>query len=218
MYYCIAKIDDGIFDDPPHARSPEKAIEDLPERFATLAEAEEALDNFPPPEKGFRYAVQKRGLGWDETYEQWEQRRRKAYFFERPDTLTPVDVDNIVRGDFAPDVSKLVRELKPYVGDPIALRALGAFIAARYGQDGLRKVWDHARDIYGDKEATLDGMYDDACAIKKRTTKAEFVRQHIDALVKLLQNEPDAVVDPILDSLLERINWSRLEHFRSTQT
>jgi hypothetical protein len=41
--------------------------------------------------------------------------------------------------------------------------------------------------------------------MRKRTTKAEAVAQHIDALVKLLRNEPDTIVGPILDSLLERI-------------
>jgi hypothetical protein len=49
-------------------------------------------------------------------------------------------------------------------------------------------------------------MYDDAVAMRKRTTKAEFVRQHIDALVKLLQDEPDTVVAPILDNLIGRLN------------
>ena len=40
---------------------------------------------------------------------------------------------------------------------------------------------------------------------RKKTTKAEAIARHIDALVTLLRNEPDTIVGPILDSLLERI-------------
>jgi len=41
-------------------------------------------------------------------------------------------------------------------------------------------------------------------------SNSEAIARHIDALVKLLQNEPDAIVDPVLDHLLERINRSRV--------
>jgi len=44
---------------------------------------------------------------------------------------------------------------------------------------------------------------------RKKTTKAEAIARHVDALVRLLQNEPDTIVRPILDNLLERINRER---------
>jgi hypothetical protein len=52
-------------------------------------------------------------------------------------------------------------------------------------------------------------IYRAACFKRKKTTKAEAIARHIAALVKLLQHEPDAVVEPILDSLFERINRER---------
>jgi hypothetical protein len=48
-------------------------------------------------------------------------------------------------------------------------------------------------------------IYRGSSGKRKKTTKAEAVAQHIDALVKLLQEEPDTVVEPILDFLLERV-------------
>ena len=155
MYYCVVKIDGELLSKlgRPFERVDretfERGLKDLPERYATYAEAEEAIGNLPPLEKGFRYQVSKRGLGWDENYKQWVQRRRKAYALKKDSALTPADVDDIVRGKFAPDVKKLASELEPYLGDPIALRGLGARIVARYGQAGLREVMDRAKIIYG---------------------------------------------------------------------
>src|SRR5262249_10545164 len=55
------------------------------------------------------------------------------------------------------------------------------------------------------------GLYRGSSGKRKQTTKAEAVAQHVAALVKLLQGEPNTVVGPILDFLLERINWKRFE-------
>jgi hypothetical protein len=80
-----------------------------------------------------------------------------------------------------------------------------------------RKYWDDLgiRPMKTKGQMAADRfheIYRDSCNKRKKTTKAEAVAQHIDALVKLLQEEPDAVVEPILDYLLERINWKRFEH------
>ena len=156
--------------------------------------------------------------------------------------LTAVDVDNIVRGNFAPDIKKLASEIEASLGNPAALQAIGARIVADRGQEGLREVMRHVSAIHTEEFSNPEALvrvcggvrgtvtkgqiaverffdiYRGSSGKRKKTTKAEAVARHIDGLVKLLQNEPDTVVDPILDSLLERINWSRLEHhMRSTQ-
>jgi len=126
--------------------------------------------------------------------------------------LTVTDVDNIVRRNFAPDIKKLASEIENKFGDPVALRAIGARIVASYGQEGLRKAINRLQIIYGgdysDREL-LDGIYQDACTKRKKTTKAEAVARHIDALVELLQDEPNDIVEPVLDDLLERIDSAR---------
>jgi hypothetical protein len=71
--------------------------------------------------------------------------------------LTAMDVDKIVSGDFAPDIKKLVSEIEANVGDPAALRAIGARIVADYGRAGLRNVMyfieiTHAEE-FSDSEA-----------------------------------------------------------------
>jgi len=123
--------------------------------------------------------------------------------------LTAADVDNILRGNFAPDFKKLAGEIENKFGDPVALRTIGADIVASYGREGLRKVVHRLEIIYGGDHSDhelLDGIYRDACIRRKKTTKAEAVARHIDALVKLLHDEPDTVVGPILDGLIGRLN------------
>jgi hypothetical protein len=65
--------------------------------------------------------------------------------------LTAVDVDNIVGGNFAPDVKKLAREIEANVDDPAALRAIGARIVADYGQAGLRNVMYYIDIIHAEE-------------------------------------------------------------------
>jgi hypothetical protein len=155
--------------------------------------------------------------------------------------LTAADVDNIVWGNFAPDIKKLASEIEASLGDPAALQAIGVRIVADHGQDGLRKVMHHISAIHaeefsnservdriyrsgrvergtlilcGERGTVTKGqiaaerffeVYRGASQKRKKTTKAEAIAQRIDALVKLLQNEPDVVVESILDNLLERI-------------
>jgi hypothetical protein len=145
-------------------------------------------------------------------------------------------VDNIVRGNFAPDVEKLAGEIEANVGDPAALHAIGARVVADYGQEGLRKVMilidtAHAEEFsnpeafdvvigrytkqLGFRPMKTKGeiaseryyeIYRGSNSKRKKTTKAEAIARHIDALVKLLQDEPDAIVGPILDNLIRRLN------------
>jgi hypothetical protein len=159
--------------------------------------------------------------------------------------LTATDLDNIVRGNFAPDIGKLAAEIEANVGDPAALHAIGARIVADYGQEGLCKVMHLIETIHAEEfsnpeafDVVIGGrmrghlvrkygsfrpmktkgeiakqpyceIYRGSSRKRKKTTKAEAIARHIDALVKLLQDEPDTVVGPILDSLVERINRSR---------
>jgi len=143
--------------------------------------------------------------------------------------LMVADVDNIIQRNFAPDVEKFASEILMNLGDHSALYAIGARIVADHGQDGFLKVMEHIGAInteeFSNADAVdfrgvitkgeiarrrLDGLYRSAWNKRKKTTKAEAIARHIDALVKLLQNEPDAIVDPVLDHLLERINRSRV--------
>jgi hypothetical protein len=151
-------------------------------------------------------------------------------------TLTAADVDNIIRGNFAPDIGKLAAAIETNVGDAAALRAIGARIVANYGQEGLRKVMHlintaHAEEFSNPEafDLVIGGLqkylnfrpmttkgeiakqpyyeiYRGSSSKRKKTTKAEAIARHIDALVKLLQIEPNTIVGPILDSLIERIN------------
>ena len=126
-------------------------------------------------------------------------------------TLTAADLDNIVTENFAPDIKKLAHEIGTNLDNPVALQALGARIVERYGQDGLRKVIEYAKIVYdvgqrhGDNWQPFDPMYRDTAFTRKKTTKAEAIVRHIAALVKLLENEPDTIVGPVLDNLVERI-------------
>jgi transcriptional regulator with XRE-family HTH domain len=43
-------------------------------------------------------------------------------------------------------------------------------------------------------------------SVRNSTIRAEAARRHVDALVKLLHDEPDTVIRPILDNLFERIH------------
>jgi hypothetical protein len=154
---------------------------------------------------------------------------------KKENTLTVADVDNIVRGNFAPDIEKLAGEIEANVGDSGALHAIGARIVAHYGQEGLRKVMTlittaHAEefsnpeafDVVRPRWSPSDfrpmitkgeiakrsyfEVHWGANSKRKKTTKAEAIARHIDALVKLLQDEPDAIVGPILDNLIRRLN------------
>jgi hypothetical protein len=142
---------------------------------------------------------------------------------------TVADVDNIIRRNFAPDVEKLVSEIEMNLGDHAALCAIGARIVADHGQSGFRKVIERIDTIHTEEfsnpeavdliqgkfrgvitkgeiaQQRFDGLYRGACGKRKKTTKAEAIARHIDALVNLLRDEPDTIVGPILDSLLERI-------------
>jgi hypothetical protein len=183
------------------------AYKDMPEHYLTYDEAEEAAENLNALEleKGrFYYIVSGR---YDPR--ELETKNYSSLTVKRDGALTVADADNIVRGNFAPDIKKLVSELEAHLGDFDALRAFGARIVARYGHRVCREVVRRAEIIYGGRPPILDGIWADAVGMRKRTTKAEAVAQHIDALVKLLQNEPGAVVEPILDNLLKRINRER---------
>jgi len=147
--------------------------------------------------------------------------------------LTAMDVASITSEIFAPDAGKLAAEIEANVGDPGALHAIGARIVADYGQEGLRKVMHlintiHAEEfsnpetfdaVYGKRWSDLrltktkgqiaserfSEVYRGSSGKRKKTTKAEAVARHIAGLVKLLQDEPDEIINPILDHLLERI-------------
>ena len=82
--------------------------------------------------------------------------------------LTVVDVDNIVSGNFVPDIKKLADELGAHLN---RFSGGGGFCV---GMPGLH--WTAIS--YG----------------RKKTTKAEAIARHIDALVTLLRNEPDTIV------------------------
>jgi hypothetical protein len=135
--------------------------------------------------------------------------------------LTAVDVDHIANGNFVPDIKKLADEIGINRDDPFTLRAIGARVVTDYGVRKLSKAVDRAEIIYGgdDREISNEvfrGTYQGEGAgikkVEKRTTKAEAVARHMTALIRLLENEPDAIVGPILDNLLERLNWARLEY------
>jgi hypothetical protein len=133
--------------------------------------------------------------------------------------LTVADVDNIIRRNFAPDIKKLVSEIEMNLGDHATLCAIGARIGADHGQSGFRKVMDRINEIHNEEFSNFekvdriigpkfrsvtnkgaiarrrfDGLYRGATFKRKKTTKAEAIARHIDALVKLLQNEPDTIV------------------------
>ena len=216
MHYRVVRVDDELVDRQPPVAA---AYKNMPGHYLTYDEAEEAADNLRAPEKGrFRYIISGRYDPRD---------------LERNSSLTVPDVDNIVRRNFAPNVEKLVSEIVMNLGNHAALYAIGARIVADHGQDEFRKVMERI-DAINTKEFSnpegvdlivslgrprfrgmrtkmvivarrrLDGLYWGACGKRKKTTKAEAVARHIDALVKLLRNEPDTIVGPILDSLLER--------------
>jgi hypothetical protein len=128
-------------------------------------------------------------------------------------TLTTADLDNIVTENFAPDIKKLAHEIGANLDNPVALRAIGTHIIASYGHQGMRDVYSYVRIIYGGTKAINKAIGDvysvDNVFKRKRTTKAEAVARHIAALVKLLENEPDTIVGPVLDNLAERINRAR---------
>jgi hypothetical protein len=128
--------------------------------------------------------------------------------------LTATDVDNIVGNNFAPNIKKLADELGAHWNDPPALYAISTRIVAQYGRQVASKVAQRAEVIYGGGciPVGMPGLHWTAiCGGRKKTTKAEAIARQIDALVKLLQEEPDGIVGPILDHLLKRINWKRFE-------
>lgn len=126
--------------------------------------------------------------------------------------LTATDVDKIVSGDFVPDIKKLAEELGAHLSNPAALHAVSTRIVAQYGRRVASDVAQRADVIYGGGGhcAGMPGLHWTAISYgRKKTTKAEAIARHVDALVRLLQNEPDTIVRPILDNLLERINRER---------
>jgi hypothetical protein len=147
--------------------------------------------------------------------------------------LTVTDVDNIISGNFAPDVEKLASEIEASLGNPAALQAIGARIVADYGQEGLREVMHHISAVHAEEFSNPEALvriwgrvrgsvtkgqiaverffdiYHGSSGKRKRTTKAEAIARHIDALAKLLQDEPDVIVGAILNSLLEHIKARR---------
>jgi len=128
--------------------------------------------------------------------------------------LTATDVDKIVGGNFAPDIKRLAEELGVHLSNPAALHAISTRIVAQYGRRVASDVARRADVIYGggDRCVGMPGLHWTAISYgRKKTTKAEAIARHIDALVKFLQNEPDTVVGPILDSLLERIRSKQHE-------
>jgi hypothetical protein len=123
-------------------------------------------------------------------------------------TLTAADLDNIVAGNFTPNIKKLAHEVGANLDNPVALHAIGAHIIASYGHQALRDLYRYVRIIYGGTNAInemIGDLYRDNSFKRKKTTKAEAVARNITALVKLLENEPDTIVEPILDNLVERI-------------
>ena len=126
--------------------------------------------------------------------------------------LTVVDVDNIVSGNFVPDIKKLAEELGAHLNNPAALHAISTRIVAQYGRRVASDVAHRADVIYGGGGCCvgMPGLHWTAVSYgRKKTTKAEAIARYIAALVKLLQDEPDNIVGPILDHLLERISRSR---------
>jgi hypothetical protein len=130
-------------------------------------------------------------------------------------TLTVADLHNIVTDNFAPDIKKLAHEIGANLDNPVALRAIGTHIIASYGTQALYDAHGYAEIVYGGTKAINEWfgeLYMGGNPIgrtRKRTTKAEAVARHIAALVKLLENEPDTIVGPILDNLVERIRGAR---------
>ena len=128
-------------------------------------------------------------------------------------TLTAADLDNIVTENFAPDIKKLAQEIVANLDNPTALRAIGTHIIATYGHQGMRDVYNYVRIIYWGTKAINEAIgvvyYVGNCFKRKSTTKAEAIARHIAALVKLLENEPDTIVGPVLDNLVERISRAR---------
>jgi hypothetical protein len=153
--------------------------------------------------------------------------------------LTAVDLHNIVTDNFAPDVEKLASEIEVSLGNPAALQAIGARIIADYGQEGLREVMHHVKAIHAEEfsnsemidrivggpyyrfrsvttkgQIAAEHLYEiyggGAVRGRKKTTKADAVARHITALVRLLENEPDTIVGPILNNLSKRIDAARL--------
>jgi hypothetical protein len=147
--------------------------------------------------------------------------------------MRSIDVDNIVRRNFAPDIEKIGASLS----NPAALHAIGARIVADYGQEGLRKVMDHIEAIHAEEFSNSEALariykagfcgtvtkgqiaaqrfneiYRGSSGKRKKTTRAEAIARHTAALVKLLQDEPDDIIKPILADLLERLNWGRLKY------
>ena len=76
----------------------------------------------------------------------------------------------------------------------------------------LSDVHGYVKTIYGGTKAineTIGEVYSGNSGKRRKTIKAEAVARHIAALVKLLENEPDTIVGPILDNLVERIRGAR---------
>ena len=122
-------------------------------------------------------------------------------------TLTAADLDNIVTENFAPDIKKLAHEIGTNLYDP---EAICSRIAASHGRRELWKVIGLAEIIYGGDEPLWRLIPLSAAIRRKKTTKAEAIARHIAALVKLLENESDTTIGPVLDNLVERINWARV--------
>jgi hypothetical protein len=133
-------------------------------------------------------------------------------------TPTAVDLDNIVTENFAPDIKKLAHEVGANLYDFDALQVICSRIAASYGRHELWKVIELAETIYGGDEPLWRLIPLSAVTQRKKTTKAEAVARHIAALVRLLENEPDTIVGPVLDNLVERINWARLKRHMARET
>jgi hypothetical protein len=125
-------------------------------------------------------------------------------------TLTAADLDNIVTENFVPDIKKLAHEVGANLYNSDALQVTCSRIATSYGRRELWKAIELAETIYGGDEPLWRLIPSSVVIRRKKTTKAEAVARHIAALVKLLENEPDAIVGPVLDNLAERINWARL--------
>src|SRR5262249_4588166 len=192
MHYRVVRVAAG------------RPYKDMPGHYLTYDEAEEAAENLNvlELEKGRCHYVisecpDRRDLG---------PIKDNTLTVKRDGALTVADGNDIGRGNFSPDIKKLASELDPHLGDFNALRVFGARIVSRYGHQVCREVVHSAKIIYGGGPPILNGIWFAAVRMRKRTTKADAVAQHTDALVKLLRNQPDAIVEPILDSLLERIN------------
>jgi hypothetical protein len=128
---------------------------------------------------------------------------------KKDSTLTAADLDNIVTENFAPDIKKLAHEVGANFSNPDALQAICKRIVASYGQRELWKVLELAEIIYGGDEPLWQLLEGSVAFKRKKTTKSKAIARHIAALVKLLGNEPDTIVGPVLDNLLERINRAR---------